>query len=65
MAKTQYWFNVDAPYQLLTYNLYSNNKVVYDKAKGTSKQGFTFEVEIPGLEGVRFQLTRRDMHACE
>lgn len=64
VEKNQHWFEVDAPYRLLTYNLFNMKEIVYDASTGIkkhlSKQGFTFEIDVPGLEGIRFQLTRRN-----
>lgn len=59
MKKDQYWFKVDAPYRLLTYALFNDKKIVYDREKAISKGRFTFEIDIPDLEGIRFQLTSR------
>jgi hypothetical protein len=57
--KTQYWFEIDADYMVLTYYLSQHEGVAYEKGKSFSKQGFTFTVDRPRLEGVIFQLTKR------
>ncbi|MBN1357572.1 hypothetical protein JW988_02275 [Candidatus Bathyarchaeota archaeon] len=61
--KAQCWFDHDSSYELLTYNLQMNQKIRIRRTKKgnlVSPQGFTFEIEEIGFEGVTFQLTRKN-----
>jgi hypothetical protein len=57
--KNQYWFEIDQPYMVLTSRLPFVEDVNYDRRVGVPRQGLTFAIDEPDLEGVIFQLTRR------
>jgi hypothetical protein len=58
--KNQYVYNIDKPYELITANLSNKKGIELKYGKAFSRQGFTFTVDIFGLENVTFQLTKRD-----
>jgi hypothetical protein len=63
IKKKQHWYNLDTSYRLLTYNLASQPRIDIQRTKTgyTASRGrFTFEVNEPDLEGIRFQLTSKD-----
>jgi len=51
---------MDQPYNAIVYTMPSVEGVVYERGAQMSRQGLTFTVDDPDLEGVTFQLTRRD-----
>jgi len=57
--KTQYWFSVDQSYTAIVYGIPSVKGIVYERGP-IPRQGLAFTVDDPDLEGVTFQLTRRD-----
>jgi hypothetical protein len=58
--KTQYWFSIDQSYNAIVYAMPSVEGVVYERGAQMSRQGMTFTVDNPDVEGVTFQLTRKD-----
>ena len=58
--KTQYWFSMDHSYKSIVYSMPSVEGVVYERGAQISRQGMTFTVDNPDVEGVTFQLTRKD-----
>jgi hypothetical protein len=58
--KTQYWFSMDQSYNAIVYAMPSVEGVVYERGAQISRQGLTFTVDNPDVEGVTFQLTRKD-----
>ncbi len=58
--KTQYWFLMDQPYTAIVYGIPSVEGIVYERGARIPRQGLTFTVDDPDIEGVTFQLTRRD-----
>ncbi|MDG7024972.1 MAG: hypothetical protein JRN45_10700 [Nitrososphaerota archaeon] len=58
--KTQYWFAMDQSYNSIVYTMPSVEGVVYERGAQMSRQGLTFTIDNPDVEGVKFQLTRKD-----
>jgi hypothetical protein len=58
--KTQYWFLIDQDYMVMTANLTSVKGLSYNRTGRISRQGFTFTIDEPDLDGVTFQLTRKN-----
>ena len=58
--KTQYWFTMDQSYNSIVYTMPSVEGVNYERGAQMSRQGLTFTVDNPDVEGVKFQLTRKD-----
>lgn len=58
--KNQYWFLIDQDYMVMTANLTSVKGLTYERTGPISRQGFTFAIDEPDLEGVTFQLTRKN-----
>ena len=57
--KTQYWFLMDQSYNAIVYTMPSVEGVVYERGAQMSRQGLTFTVDNPDIDGVTFQLTRK------
>ncbi len=58
--KTQYWFSMDQPYNYIVHMIPSVEGIAYERGAQISRQGLTFTVDNPDVEGVKFQLTRKD-----
>ncbi|MDG6991616.1 MAG: hypothetical protein JRM99_09425 [Nitrososphaerota archaeon] len=58
--KTQYWFSMDQPYNFIVHMMPSVEGIDYERGAQLSRQGLTFTVDNPDIEGVKFQLTRKD-----
>ena len=58
--KTQYWFRIDQTFIVMAQNLTLVPEFEFDHDRKVPRQGLTFTINVPGLDGVNFQLTKRD-----